>query len=79
LEGLSDGEVLRRSRGLFDAFLTVDHSIPFQQHRDGSSTPLVVLRANSNSVTALAPLMPSLEAALERLSPGAVIVVDSPG
>jgi len=58
--------------GLFDALITVDKSLPKQQRVSTRSFGVVVLRAKTNRLIDLLPLVPALHAALDELRPGAV-------
>lgn len=62
--GLSNGELLRRVQHEFDAFVTVDRNLPFQQDLSRFSIAIIVLRAPSNRVRDLRGLIPQLLAAL---------------
>jgi hypothetical protein len=56
----------------FDALVTVDKRLPQQQHVAGRPFAVVVLRARSNRLSDLVPLVPSLLTALSSIAPGAV-------
>ena len=58
--GMKNGELLRRAGTVFDVLVTVDKGIPAQVRRNRSPLPLVVLRATSNRLADLAPLIPQL-------------------
>jgi hypothetical protein len=61
---LQNGDLLGRAQHQFDAFVTVDRNLPFQQDLSRFSIAVVVLRAPSNRVTDLRGLIPQLLAAL---------------
>lgn len=69
--GLTNGELLARAQHEFDAFITVDRNLPFQQDLS-RSIAVVVLRAGSNRVRDLRDLIPQLLAALSIAKPGEV-------
>lgn len=71
--GLKNGELLARVGGAFDAFITVDRNLPAQQNVAGLTFGVVVLRASSNRLESLLPLVPEILTALDTLQPGAVI------
>ena len=73
--GLTNGELLKRIAGEFDVFITVDRNLPAQQNVAALSFGVIVLRATSNALTALKPLMPHVSAALERTGPGRVEII----
>ncbi|HXH81374.1 MAG TPA: hypothetical protein VNN07_00430 [Candidatus Tectomicrobia bacterium] len=62
--GLTNGELLRRAQHDFDAFVTVDRNLPFQQDLSRFSIAVLVLQAPSNRLTDLRGLLPQLLRAL---------------
>ena len=54
----------------FDAFVTVDRSLSFQQNLAAFPIAIFVLRAQTNRLADLRPLVPALLAALPPRSPG---------
>ena len=70
--GLTNGELLTRAQQGFDAFVTVDRRLPFQQDLSRFSIAVVVLRARSNRVGDLRHLIPQLLAALLTVKRGEV-------
>jgi predicted nuclease of predicted toxin-antitoxin system len=70
---LDDGELLDAMGGRFDALVTVDKNLRFQQNLQGRRFGLIVLRAKTNRLTNLKPLVPKLRSALANLTPGDVI------
>lgn len=72
--GLTNGALLARIEGAFDAFVTVDQNLPAQQALASRAFGVIVVRAPSNSLGALLPLAPLVLAALERTGPGQVEV-----
>src|SRR5438034_330767 len=58
--------------GLFDVLVTVDKSLPKQQRVHTQPFGVVVLRAKTNRLTDLLPLVSALRAAVEELRPGEV-------
>lgn len=67
--GVKNGALLALAAGEFDAFLTVDKNLPYQQNLATLPIALIVLEANSNELAALLPLVPRLEQALGSLKP----------
>jgi hypothetical protein len=67
---LDNGDLLDAMQGLFDALVTVDKRLPQQQHIQQRSLGIVVLRAKSNRLSDLLPLVPDLLAVLSILKPG---------
>ena len=62
--GLTNGELLRRAQRGFDAFVTVDRNLPFQQDLSRFAIAVIVLRSPSNRLADLRRLIPPLLAAL---------------
>jgi hypothetical protein len=69
---LDNGDLLDAMEGHFDALVTVDRLLPQQQHIRDRPLRVVVLRAKSNRLSDLLPLVPDLLAALSTLEAGAV-------
>ena len=61
----------------FDALLTVDQSLEFQQNLGAVGVGVVVVLARSNRVKELRPLVPLMLEALARLTAGALIRIGS--
>ena len=70
--GTRNGALLSRARGQCDVFVTVDRNLAFQQAIDSLPFAVVVLRAKSNRLSDLRPLVPFLLNALSTLLPGEV-------
>ncbi len=69
---LDDGPLLNAMAGLFDALVTVDKNLPKQQRVQNRLFGIVVLRAKTNRLADLLPLVAALRTALEKLRPGEV-------
>ena len=74
---LTNGELLARAQGEFDAFVTVDRNLPFQQDLARFSIAVIVLRAASIRVGDLRSLVPQLLAALPAARRGGVTWIDA--
>ena len=72
---VDDGPVLDRITGKFDAFVTVDKNLRFQQNLRGRPVRIVLLRTHSNAIENLVPLVPQLLVALTQMQPGDLRVV----
>ena len=68
--GIKNGALLQLADGQFDALLTVDQGIEYQQNLSGLSICVVVMMAPSNDVDDLRPLLPGVEQALASVRPG---------
>lgn len=64
--GLGNGKLLRAAsdRG-FEAFVTSDQNLQFQQNLQSTALRIVVLHANGNAIEDLRPVLPALLSALE--------------
>jgi predicted nuclease of predicted toxin-antitoxin system len=67
---LDNGDLLDAMAGQFDALVTVDKRLPQQQRLRGRPFRVVVLRAQSNRLADLVPLVDDLLAALSKLDAG---------
>ena len=72
---VKNGALLALASSTFDAFVTVDRKLAFQQHLPGFAIAVIVLRAKSNRLQDLRPLVPALLAALVTVQPGTVTVI----
>lgn len=70
--GVENGELLRRAAGRVDAFLTMDRRLEHEQDLGALSFGVVVIRARSNRMQDLGPLIGAVTAALTRIGPGNV-------
>lgn len=77
--GIKNGALLRRATGAFDAFITVDQGIKFQQDLTGLTLRVVVLLGASNDIDDLRPLVPGTLRALSVMQPSQVIQVGPDG
>jgi hypothetical protein len=73
--GVKNGELLRLAAAGFDAFITVDKNLPYQQNVEALPIAVVVLLAPSNELHVLLPLVPMLESVLVKLRPCTVAYV----
>ena len=69
---LGDGVLLDTMGSSYDAPVTVDQSIRYQQRIDIRAFGLVVLKAKSNKIADLRLFVPELLAALPLIKPGEV-------
>jgi len=65
--GLKNGQLLTRAQTEFDVFITVDRNLSFQQNVSRYDIAIVVLRAASNRLQDLLPLVPKVRAALSNV------------
>jgi len=70
--GIKNGELLARAAGHFDAFLTMDTNLEFQQALAKRPFGVLLIRAPSNRMVHLRPLVPAIQRALEGIKPGEI-------
>lgn len=70
--GIKNGALLKLADGQFDALLTVDQGIEYQQNLSGLTISVVVMLAASNDVDDLRPLLLGVEQALADLRAGEI-------
>ena len=73
--GVKNGELLKRAGPAFDAFVTMDRNLQNQQNLTSLSFGVLLVRAPTNRLRDLVPLLPTILAALPTLRPGHVTVV----
>src|SRR5882672_12026091 len=73
LAGLKNGDLLvAADTARFDVFLTVDQGIEYQQNLAARKIAIIILRAKSNRLKDLLPLLPACLACIESIQPGDV-------
>lgn len=75
--GIKNGALLVRAAPEFDAFVTVDRSLRYQQDTPGVDLLIVVSRAKSNRLEHLLPLLPAANEVLRTARSGEVIEVSA--
>jgi hypothetical protein len=75
--GVKNGKLLALAAAEFDAFITVDKNLPFQQNLAELPIALVVLDSVSNELPVLLPLVPALLRELSSLKPRTYVLVKS--
>ena len=61
---IKNGALLTLASQRFDVFVTADRNLSFQQNLDSVSLAVIVLRAKTNRLADLRPLVPSLLVAI---------------
>jgi hypothetical protein len=74
---IKNGELLALASAEFDVFVTVDRNLSFQQNLPSLGIAVAILRARSNRLADLRPLVPKLMAALQTVRAGSVTFVDA--
>ena len=72
---IKNGELLALVAEEFDAFVTVDRNLAYQQNIANLRVAVIVLRAKSNRLADLSPLVPKLLATLGDTKAGRVSFV----
>ena len=68
--GLQNGELLERASESYDAFITIDANLPYQQVLERFAVGVVLLKAPSNRLADLEPLVQKVLACLDGIEPG---------
>lgn len=76
-EGLSNGELLEAAAAEYDAFLTIDTGIPYQQKLDRFDVQLVMLRLGTDQLDEIVQEVPRITAALRFGTEKRLIVIAS--
>jgi hypothetical protein len=77
--GIKNGELLALASERFDVFITVDRNLSFQQNVTGLRIAVIVLRARTNRLSELLPLVPKILSVLDATDPGVVTLVGGSG
>jgi hypothetical protein len=73
-----NGALLRLAESAgFDAFLTADQSLQYQQNLSASKLRIIVFAAPSNRMEHIGPLLPETMRALREMRPGELRVIRS--
>jgi predicted nuclease of predicted toxin-antitoxin system len=74
--GVENGELLIKAAAEgFDALITNDRGLEYEQNQMALPLAVVVLLVSSNTIEAIRPLFSALDAALTSRSPGALVKV----
>jgi hypothetical protein len=73
--GIKIGKLLALAAERFDAFITVDKNLPYQQNTSALPVAVLVLDAVSNELPFLLPLVPALERELSSLKRGTYVLI----
>ena len=74
-KGLKNGRLLQAAAGQYDALITVDQNLRYQQNLETLPVHVMVLSAGRSTYPVLRPLMPQVLEALGRLEAGQVVVI----
>ena len=73
--GKKNGELLGLADPQFDVLLTLDKNLPYQQNLDTKRIAVLIVRARSNRIQDLFPVIPECLAALKKIQPRQVVRV----
>ena len=74
-----NGELLRSAEiAGYDALLTVDQGIQYQQNPTGRKLAIISVRSRTNQQEDLLPMVPAILEALGTVSPGQVVAIPVP-
>lgn len=73
--GLKNGALLRQAAGQFQVLVTMDKNLRFQQNLAAHPLGVVLIRAHSNRVADLRPLVPKIVEAIAAVKPGQILAV----
>ena len=71
-KGLENGELLVRAAAQFDALISMDKNMPVEHEVARYRIGLVLVRAFSNRIEVLRPLVPAMLSALATVLPGEI-------
>jgi predicted nuclease of predicted toxin-antitoxin system len=73
-KGIENGELLDlAAKNGFDALVTNDNGMPYEQNAADLPCAIVVLKASSNALSDIAPIVPRILSALPTLVPRSII------
>ncbi len=75
--GIRNGRLLRLAAKSFDVFLTVDQNIEHQQAIAKLDLAIIVIRAGTNDIADLIPLVPAVLSAIAVTAKGSLRVVSA--
>ena len=73
--GIKNGDLLALAEKEFDVFITVDRKISTQQDLTKFKIPVLLLRARTNRLEDIRPLVPELLKKLDRVTAGTLTTV----
>ena len=74
-KGMRNGELLRQAAKTFDALITMDKGIEYQQNLRKYTIGIILISAKSNRLQDIQPAMRRVNQALRTLEPGQVFPV----
>ena len=77
--GIKNGVLLRLVNEEFDLMITMDKGIPHQQNLSNLNLSFLCLSARSNALHHLLPLVPEIEAVIQKSKPNQIYKIGSLG
>ena len=74
--GIKNGELLKRAEKEFDVFITVDRKLAPQQDLTKFKIPVLLIRARTNRLEDIRPLVPELLKTLAGVRAGTLTIID---
>jgi hypothetical protein len=71
--GVTNGKLMALAQNLFDAFVTLDRHLEYQQNLKVLTFGIIVVSVRDNKIDSYRPLFPELLRAAEIIQPGEVI------
>lgn len=71
--GKTNGELLQLAKGKFDAFVTVDQNLQYQQNLKDSGIAIVLLVVENSRYETFRPLIPKVQQILNTISTGQLV------
>ncbi len=78
LTSIENGALLREAQTRFDAFVTVDKGVVYQQNLGSFELAFILLRIGSNRADALAPYVEEIETILDTAVRGQFFTIEQP-
>ena len=75
--GIKNGDLLTLTQHSFEVFVTVDRNLSFQQNLTNYNIAVIILRARTNRLQDLRPLVPELLTSLSSAKRGDVLWIGS--
>ena len=76
--GVKNGALLKRAASAYEAFITADQNLQYQQNLETLPLAVFVLAARSTAIVDLAPLVPELLRQLATCQPRTLVRITSP-
>ena len=73
--GLKNGALLRQAAGQYQVLVTMDKNLQFQQNLAAHAIGVVLVRARSNRIDELRPLVPQILRAVTAVELGEILTV----